>query len=107
MSTGWNSTRGLLGQLAANWRPFLAIHLAVVFVVMVLLSPLSALLLRLLVLLSGDPALSDQDILFFVLSPAGFLALLVLVAIGTIGLLGTQIAAVWTDITTRLRDAIA
>lgn len=81
MNASWNSTSGLLGQLKANWRPFLAIHLAVTFVVLVLLAPLSALLLRLLVLLSGDPALSDQDILYFVLSPSGFLALLVLVAV--------------------------
>ncbi|MBT8050516.1 MAG: glycerophosphoryl diester phosphodiesterase membrane domain-containing protein [Gammaproteobacteria bacterium] len=81
MNASWNSTSGLLGPLKANWRPFLVIHLAVSFFVLVVLTPLSAILVRMLVLLSGDPALSDQDILLFVLSPSGFLALLVLVAV--------------------------
>ena len=81
MNASWNSTSGLLGPLKANWRSFLVIHLAVSFFVLVVLTPLSAILVRMLVLLSGDPALSDQDIVLFVLSPTGFLALLVLVAV--------------------------
>ena len=81
LNSAWRDTGALLDQLKANWRSFLAIHVAVSVLVFVLLAPLSALLLRFVVSLSGDPALSDQDILFHVLSPAGFVAFLVVVSV--------------------------
>ena len=81
LNTAWRDTGALLNQLKENWRPFLAIHVAVSVLVFVLLAPLSALLLRFVVALSGDPALSDQDILFHILSPAGFIAFLVIVSV--------------------------
>ena len=84
LNTAWRDTGALLEQLKANWRPFLAIHVAVSVLVFVLLAPLSALLLRFLVSLSGDAALSDQDILYHILSPAGFLAFMVMVSVVSI-----------------------
>ena len=84
MKQAWNDTGDLVAQLGANWRPFLAIHLAVTLLVFVLLAPLATALLRMAVTLSGDAALSDQDILFFVLSPGGFVAFVVLVSIFSI-----------------------
>lgn len=84
MKQAWNDTGDLLSQLGANWRPFLAIHLAVTLLIFVVLAPLATVLLRTAVSLSGDAALSDQDILFFVLSPGGFVAFLVLVSIFSI-----------------------
>jgi len=84
LNTAWRDSGALLEQLKANWRPFLAIHVAVSVLVFVLLAPLSALLLRFLVSLSGDAALSDQDILYHILSPAGFLAFLVMVSVVSI-----------------------
>ena len=68
----------LLRQFLAHWRPFLAIHLSVMLLTGSVLLPVTAALLRLAVALSGEPALSDQDILFFVLSPGGFLAFVLL-----------------------------
>ncbi len=84
MKQGWNDVSGLMEQLRANLRPFMSIHISVTLLVIAVLSPLSALLLRLSVLLSGDSALSDQDILFFILRPGGFTAFVVLVSIFSI-----------------------
>jgi glycerophosphoryl diester phosphodiesterase len=66
------------GRLLANWPQFLAIHLAVNLLIFVLLAPAAMLSLRIAVSLSGDAALSDQDIFFFILSPGGFLSFLVM-----------------------------
>lgn len=68
----------LIGRLRGNWTRFLVIHLAVTAIVFAILTPAFGLLLRLAVLLSGSTALSDTDILLFALSPAGFIALLIL-----------------------------
>ena len=84
MNQAWTDTRELLDQLKANWRPFLAIHVAVTALVVVVLLPLATALLRMALAISGDAALSDQDILFFILSPGGFIAFIVLVSIFSI-----------------------
>jgi glycerophosphoryl diester phosphodiesterase len=68
----------LTRQFAQNWKRFLAVHVTVTLLVITLLAPLSSLLLRLAVSLSGSAALSDQDILFFILSPQGFVSALLL-----------------------------
>jgi len=61
----------------ANWRQFLVIHAVVSAIVFILLAPLAALSLHLAVALSGDAALSDQDILFFIMKPTGLISLLI------------------------------
>jgi len=74
----------LTRRFLANWTRFLAIHLAVSVLVFTILTPAATGLLRLAVSLSGSAALSDQDILFFVLSPYGFICALVLGSIFSI-----------------------
>jgi len=68
----------LTRQFLENWARFLPIHIAVVLLEFTVLMPTATALLHLAVSLSGEAALSDQDILFFVLSPFGFVSLLVL-----------------------------
>jgi len=84
MKAAWSDMGAMLGEFRKNWRPFLAIHVVVTAVVVVLLGSLASVLLRMAVLLSGEPVLSDQDILFFILSPAGFIAFVSLVALYSI-----------------------
>ena len=58
----------------------------------VVLTPLSALLLQMLVRLSGQKALSDQDILFFFLRPVGWVTLIAAGAV-VVGLVAMELAA--------------
>jgi glycerophosphoryl diester phosphodiesterase len=62
---------------AANWRRFFVIHVVINVLVFVVLAPLATVLLNFAVSLSGNVALSDQDILFFLLSPAGLVSMLI------------------------------
>ena len=63
------------------WRELLTTDLIYKVVAFVLLIPLAGLALSLFVSTSGGPALSDQDILFFVLTPIGLVALVVVGAV--------------------------
>jgi len=69
---------------AAKWRQFLAVHVVINVLVFVILAPLATLLLNLAVALSGDAALSDQDIIFFLLTPAGLVSMLFIASIFSI-----------------------
>lgn len=78
----------LSGQLALvkkrflqSWPRFLVIHLVVNVLTVALLLPLASLLLRAAIALSGDSALSDQDIFFFFLSPTGILSSITLASL--------------------------
>ncbi len=70
--------------------PFLALHLAATALGAAVLAPIMALAARLAAGLSGAPAVADQDIARLLLSPAGFLAALAMVAVlitaNTVGL---------------------
>ncbi len=79
-----NEAAALTRRFLASWTRFLAIHVAVSVLIFTLLTPAATGLLRMAVSLSGSAALSDQDILFFFLSPAGFVSLLVLASIFSI-----------------------
>lgn len=74
------------------WKPLVVTDLAYKVLAFVVLTPLSALLLRVLIRLSGQQALSDQDILFFFLRPVGWLTLIVAGAI-VVGLVAMELAA--------------
>jgi len=80
MNLIWGDIRLLFRKFASNWQQFLAIHLAVNVLIFVFLAPAAMLLLRLTIALSGDAALSDEDILFFILSPVGLVSFIVLVS---------------------------
>jgi glycerophosphoryl diester phosphodiesterase len=62
-------------MLARHWRPFLLIHLLAGVLSFVLLTPVYTAATGALILLSGEAALTDQDILFFFLTPLGFLVM--------------------------------
>ena len=89
-------------QFTGHWRPFLAVHLAVAALSFTLLTPAVAALLNLAVRLSGDAALSDLDILFFVLSPGGFAAFLLLGSLFAILLFLEHAAMLVVALTVRL-----
>jgi glycerophosphoryl diester phosphodiesterase len=73
--------RLLFRKLVFNWRQFLVIHLSINALLFVLLTPAAVLLLRLAITLSGNAALSDEDILFFIISPWGLGASVVFFAV--------------------------
>lgn len=58
--------------------PFLSSHLAFNIVLTAFLAPMMALTMRLVLSLSGEPALSDFDIAMFLVSPVGLLSLLIM-----------------------------
>lgn len=70
---------GVLDAFILAWtlkRPFLLSHLAFNVIVTAFLAPFVAFVMRSAIALSGKPALSDFDIAFFLLSPLGFVAML-------------------------------
>ena len=71
----------ILELLRLRWRQFLLIHLLATAVSVLVLTPVYTLLSGWLILASGSAALTDQDILFFVLSPTGFGVFLVIAAL--------------------------
>jgi len=73
--------QAVLGRLRATWQPLLAIHLVYAALGVVLLAPLTGVLLRLLIGFSGQPALADQDILYFLLTPLGMASMILIAAI--------------------------
>lgn len=77
-----------------NWKLFLGIHVVVNVLSLFLLTPLLSVLLGWLVLTSGQTALTDEDILFFILSPTGMLVMLVAGALYTSVVLFQQAAMI-------------
>ncbi len=76
----WADVRSLFSRFAANAWQFLAIHPVVNVLVIVLLAPAAAAFLGAAVTLSGQPALSDEELLFFILSPLGLTLFIVLLS---------------------------
>lgn len=76
-----NSLRTIWHSVRANWGNTLATHILGTLIVYVVLTPLASLLLNIAVSRSGNTALSDQEILFFALTPFGLVSLVVLGAI--------------------------
>ncbi len=60
--------------LRQTWRRMLAIHILFTLLGVVLFAPLLGIVGRLLLRLSGNAAIADQDIAFFLLSPYGLFA---------------------------------
>ncbi|MDA7949206.1 MAG: glycerophosphodiester phosphodiesterase [Hyphomicrobiaceae bacterium] len=66
-----------MAGLRTAWRfrwPFLVAHLLVRLFVLAVLAPASGLLLSLAIAMRGESALTDQDIAYFLLTPAGLAA---------------------------------
>ncbi|MHA3979668.1 glycerophosphodiester phosphodiesterase family protein [Halovulum sp. GXIMD14794] len=68
---------GPINELWRARRQILALHIGMTLLAVAVIGPLSQLVLRLAIRLSGSPALTDQDIARFLLSPVGFAGLLV------------------------------
>jgi glycerophosphoryl diester phosphodiesterase len=66
----------ILEAFRLNWKLFLGIHIAVNIFSLLVLTPLVTLLMGWMILISGHTALTDEDILFFVLSPEGMIIML-------------------------------
>jgi|GEM_PF-4202908 len=66
----------------SGWQPMLAVHLIFMLSAAVVLTPLTTFLVRFVVSFSGQKALSDTEIAAFLLSPAGAVAGVLLLAIG-------------------------
>lgn len=73
--------RDALARLRQTWVPMLALHVVFATAGIVIFAPLLGLVLQLLLRLSGEPALADQDIARFLLSPAGLVAFVVFAAL--------------------------
>lgn len=71
----------VISQLKLSWRAFLLTHLIFTVLGVILFVPLIGLTTRLLLKLSGQTALADQEIAYFLLSPAGLLALVIFAAL--------------------------
>ena len=84
-----------LQRLRQDWRPVFTTHLAYTALGIILFTPLIALMGRLLLSLSDQPALADQDIAWFLLSPAGIAGIVILAGL-TIAILGVEQASLMT-----------
>jgi len=73
--------RPALQRLHQDWRSVFTTHLAYTALGIIVFTPLVSLIGRLLLGLSDQPALADQDIAWFLLSPAGITALVLLAAL--------------------------
>ena len=84
--TSWDTC---LQYLSRSWQQVLTIHVAYTALGFVLFTPLIGFAGRLLLRLSGESALADQDIAYFLLSPFGMLALILFAAL-LIGILAFE-----------------
>ncbi len=84
INLSFNQWLALFKQFLTNWRQFLLVHVAVNVVVFVILAPLATVLLNFSVGLSGEAALSDQEIIFFLMSPCGLLSMLITASVFSI-----------------------
>ena len=79
----------VLKCLRQSWQQILVTHLIFMALGVVLFAPLIGFTGRLLLKLSGQTALADQDIAYFLLSPIGMLALILFAAL-LIGILAFE-----------------
>ena len=86
-----------LHRLRLDWQPVFTTHLAYSVLGFVIFAPLLGLLGRLLLKLSDKPALADQDIAWFLLSPSGMIALILFAAL-LITILGFEQATLMTPL---------
>ena len=70
--------RKTIGDFGRHWPQLLLTNGLYTVIAVVLLTPLLAALAQLLLYLAGKPVLADQDILFFVLQPAGLICMVTL-----------------------------
>jgi len=99
--------RKVLETFKLNWKLFLGIHVVVNVLSLLVFTPLFTVLLGWLVLTSGQVALTDEDILFFILSPTGMLVMLVAGALYTTVVVFQQAAMVTAAFVVKSGHAIS
>lgn len=82
----------LLKQIRSNWLTLLQVHLVFTLLGFVLLTPLFGLLLKGLLALSGNTAVTDQDIAFLLLSPLGMASAIFLIGL-LMAIVGLELGA--------------
>ncbi|MHB8902918.1 MAG: glycerophosphodiester phosphodiesterase family protein [Thermoguttaceae bacterium] len=90
------------GDYRLAWRELLLTDLAWKAIAFVVLTPLVSLFLRIALAVSGAPALADQDILYFLLGPAGWITL-ILVGAAWIAIAALEQAALMTVLAVALQ----
>jgi glycerophosphoryl diester phosphodiesterase len=84
LMTNYPSIKVVASSYANSWHlrwPLFLMHLSLTLLAIAVLSPICAGLIHLALRLSGEPALADQDIAAFLLSPVGFFALVVVASV--------------------------
>jgi len=99
--------RQVLEAFRLNWRLFLGIHIAVNILSLTVLTPLFTLLMGWLILASGNKALTDEDILFFALSPVGMLVVVLVGALYTTMVIFQQAAMITAGHRVTSRQAVS
>jgi len=99
--------REVIEAFSLNWKLFLGIHVVVNVLSLLVFTPLFTVLLGWLVLTSGQVALTDEDILFFILSPTGMLVMLVAGALYTTVVVFQQAAMVTAAFVVKSGHAIS
>lgn len=92
---------GLIKELWHARRQILMLHIGMTLIAAAVIGPISHLVLRLAIRLSGAPALTDQDIARFLLSPIGFTGLLIAGAVALTAAVLETAVILWA---LRLRD---
>ncbi len=92
-----------LQRLRQGWKQIFYIHLVYTSLGIILFTPLIAFISRLLLSLSDKPVLADQDIAWFLLSPAGIFAIVIMAGL-TIAILGFEQASLMTMSTGSVQD---
>jgi glycerophosphoryl diester phosphodiesterase len=82
------SARDVLAGFRTAWQfrwPFLVAHLLVRLLVLAIITPLASLVLSFAIATSGQSAVTDQEIAYFLLTPTGLVAALVFLCLLTAG----------------------
>ena len=103
VNRSWSET---LGNLYRTWREVFLVHLVFTALGFMLFSPLLGLIVRLLLAISGQTALADQDLVYFLLSPLGIFSLILMAALLLIILVVEQAALMRLAVGVRRRQRV-
>ena len=93
----------MTGDFRRCWKQLFVTDVVYKVIAFVVLTPLLAILFRVLVSLSGSAVLTDQDILFFVLGPVGWICIVLASALW-LGIIALEMAALFAIlVTTQVR----
>ncbi|MGL4512507.1 MAG: glycerophosphodiester phosphodiesterase family protein [Lacipirellulaceae bacterium] len=94
-AVGWATAVGASNDLRRRWRELLVAGVSVRVVSALVLAPFYSVLLRVAVGVSGQPVLTDEELLTFIVSPIG-MAGLVVVGVAAVALVALEVAVLLT-----------